>query len=70
MKVIIDRFEGSFAVCEKEGRVMVNIEKVKLPEGAKEGDVLIIEGNKVTVDSEETKNRKQRIEKMMGDLWE
>jgi len=40
MKVIVDRFEGKYAVCEKEGNVMINIEKSQLPKGVKEGDVI------------------------------
>jgi hypothetical protein len=31
MKVIIDRFEENFAVCEKESGEMINIEVTKLP---------------------------------------
>jgi len=43
MKVIIDRFEGDYAVCEKEGRTMVDIERNKIPAEAKEGDALLVE---------------------------
>ncbi len=44
MKVIIDRFEGKYAVCEKKNLEMIDIEIDKLPKEVKEGDVLIIEG--------------------------
>lgn len=70
MQVIIDRFEGSFAVCEDENRKMINIEKAKLPKEAKEGSVLIIYGDKIEIDHIETENRKDRIKKMMDSLWE
>ena len=43
MKVIIDRFEEEYAVCEKEDRKIINIDKNKLPSTVKEGDVLIID---------------------------
>lgn len=69
MKVIIDRFEGKYAVCEKENLEMIDIEIEKIPKGAKEGDVLIIEGDNIRIDSEETENRKKRIEKLMDNLW-
>ena len=69
MKVTIDRFEGEFAVCEKPDRTMINIKKAKLPANAKEGDSLIIEGDKITIDAEETIKRKKHIEKLMNDLW-
>ena len=37
MRVIIDRFEGDFAVCEKENGEMLDSEKSKVPSKAKEG---------------------------------
>ncbi|GLI18780.1 hypothetical protein TSYNTROPHJE_05930 [Tepidanaerobacter syntrophicus] len=65
MKVIIDRFEGDFAVVELPDKTMVNMLKILLPSEAKEGDVITI-----TVDKEETKSRKAHIEKLMNDVWE
>lgn len=70
MKVIIDRFEGNFAVCEKEDRTMVNIERSRLPMGAGEGDVLVIEGDVISLDAEETALRRLKIQRMMESLWE
>lgn len=70
MKVIIDRFEGEYAVCEKEDREMIDIEKDKLPPEAKEGDVLIIKEDNIYIDQEETIKRKKEIEKIMDDLWQ
>jgi len=70
MQVIIDRFEGSFAVCEDENRKTINIERAKLPKEAKEGSVLIIQGDNIEIDHIETENRKDRIKKMMDSLWE
>lgn len=65
MKVTIDRFEGDYAVVELPDMNMVDMPIALVPEGAREGDVLIIK-----VDVEETKNRKARIEKLMDNLWE
>lgn len=70
MQVIIDRFEGSFAICEDENRKMINIGRAKLPKEAKEGSVLIIQGDKIEIDHNETEKRKSRIKKMMDSLWE
>lgn len=69
MKVMIDRFEGDFAVCGKPDRTMINIKKDRLPSDVKEGDVLVIERNSIRVDSGETAKRKKQIEKLMNDLW-
>lgn len=69
MQVIIDRFEGNYAVCEKEDRTMVDIEKSKIPSGAKEGDILNIDGDNITIDINATKKRKKEIENLTKDLW-
>ncbi|MFL0267972.1 DUF3006 domain-containing protein [Candidatus Clostridium radicumherbarum] len=69
MKVIIDRFEGNYAVCEEEDRTMIDIEKSKLPPGAKEGDVLAILDDEITIDIIETEKRKKIIEELTKDLW-
>ena len=70
MNVIIDRFEGNYAVCEKEGRIMINIKRIDVPSQAKEGDVLSIDNSMITIDIEKTKKRRREIEKLTDDLWE
>lgn len=65
MKVIIDGFEGNFAVVELENKVLVNMPKELIPQGAKEGDILDIH-----IDQEETQRRKKKIKRLMEDLWE
>lgn len=69
MKVIVDRFEGDFAVCEKEDRRMINIERAMIPSEAKEGDVLIVDGGSITIDEAETEKRKRLIEELARDIW-
>ena len=69
MKVIIDRFEGNFAVCEKEDRKMLDIQREKVPNTAKEGDVLNIINDRITIDHDETEKRKKEIEELTKDLW-
>lgn len=71
MKVVIDRFEGFYAVCEKEDRTMIDIKISNLPSESKEGDVLIIDtNNMITIDIKETKKRRKEIEKLTENLWE
>jgi hypothetical protein len=69
MKVIIDRFEGKYAVCEKEDKEMMDIDRGEIPLDAKEGDVLIIDGNTITIDKDATEERRKRIQALMDDLW-
>lgn len=69
-RLIVDRLEGLFAVCEKEDRSMKNIPKASLPDGVVEGSCLIVrENGSIELDMEEYKKRKDAIEKMMEELF-
>lgn len=70
MKLIIDRFEGKFAVCETENKEMINISKNDLPNGVKEGDVLIETNGRYIIDVAETQKQKAEIEKLINDVFE
>jgi hypothetical protein len=69
MKVTVDRFESDFAVCEKTDRTMIIIKRDKIPPEAKEGDVLIVEGDRIRIDTAGTAKQKKTIEGLMNDLW-
>ena len=58
-KLIIDRFEGTYAICEDQEKKMFAISLNELPQGAKPGDVLQISGaGELSVDQEETQAQK------------
>ena len=63
-KYIIDRFDDDFAVCENyDTEEIIDILKEKLPNDAKEGDILLKDDNEnFCIDYEETKLRKERME--------
>lgn len=63
MEVIIDRFEGDYAVVEIEKGKLVNMPKVLVPD-AKEGDVI-----KIIVDKEATKKRQEHVKDLVNDLF-
>ena len=63
-RLIIDRFEGNFAIVELADRSTTNIPKSILPPQAVEGDVI-----KIEVDSDETSKRKATAKKLMEELW-
>ena len=70
-RLIIDRFEGEYAVCEQEDKSTINIEKSSLPKEAVEGSCLIVnEDGSIVLDMEEFNIRKDRISKLMGELFE
>ena len=64
MKVIIDRFEGDYAVVELEVGKCVNIPKILIPD-AKEGDVI-----KIIIDRETTEERKKQIQELVNNVFD
>ncbi len=63
MKVIIDRFEGDFAVVELPDGEIVDL-PCALFADAKEGDIISI-----TVDADETAKRRERIAQLQESIW-
>ena len=63
MEVIIDRFEGKYAVVELPDGTTENMPVTLIP-GASEGDSI-----KITIDKDATEARRKRIEKLAGRLW-
>lgn len=69
-KMIIDRFEGSHAICELEDKSTTAIPKYKLPPECVEGDCLILDKDgMIKKDSEITKSREQTIREKMSRLF-
>ena len=69
MKGIIDRFEGQYAVVELSDGKMIDIDRAQLPAEAEEGMVIDISSS-ITINLDETKRRKEEIEKLTEDLWD
>lgn len=67
MLVIIDRFEGKFAVCEIEDGSMVDMPRQILPIESKEGDVLEVS---VKISKLKTKKRKKEINQLFNELMD
>lgn len=59
-KLIIERFEGIYAICEDDSEARFGIPSDELPKGAKEGDCLVIsdEGT-LSIDKAETERRRE-----------
>lgn len=70
-KYIIDRFEGSYAICEDEEKKFVNIERRLLPPNTKESDCIYTNDKGVfCIDYEATENNKMRIRSKLDSLFE
>ena len=67
--IVVDRFEGEFAILLDAEKGAIKIKKDTLS-GAKEGDVVILIDGKYVVDKEETEKRKKNLDKKFFDLFE
>ena len=69
-KLIIDRFEGTYAICEDQEKKMFAISLNELPQGARPGDVLQISGaGELSVDQEETQRRRKKMAGLQSKLF-
>ena len=69
-KLIIERFEGTYAICEDQEKKMFAISLNELPQGAKPGDVLQISGaGELSVDQEETQRRRKKMAGLQSKLF-
>lgn len=67
--IVLDRFEGEYAVIEVEGE-MINICKSLLAEDVVEGDLLVEKDGMYYKDGEGTLQRKKYMEERFSKLWE
>ena len=72
MKIIVDRIEGEYAVCENlETKEMIDIlcTDISKDMDVKEGLCFKLEDNVFVEDIEEEEKRKKRIEEKRKDVW-
>ena len=70
MQYIIDRMEGSLAVCERGDGGVVHIGISLLPAGAREGSVLVCHGGAWALDRQAEEARRARLFKMQEALFQ
>ncbi len=64
MKIVIDRFEGDFAVAELPDGRFCNIPRCIIPEGASEGCIIDI-----TINKADTETRAGHIRRRLDNLF-
>ena len=69
MRLVIDRFEGMYVVCELENGEFIDVPKKDIPKEAKEGDILIKTDNGYCVDITATENKRKEIKERMNKLF-
>ena len=67
--MIVDRFEGDFAIVEIELGKYVNIERNKLPQNTKEQDCIFLMDGVYVLDEAETKRVRENNLKLQNSLW-
>lgn len=67
--LVLDRFEGEFAVIEDNG-VIKNIPRELLAEDIKEGSVIVKKGEKYILDKENSAARRKKISELQNSLFE
>ena len=68
--LVIDRFEGTYAICEDKDQKFFAIETNELPAGATEGTVLEIDDEGVIrVNKKNTAARRWKIKRAEDKLW-
>ena len=67
--IILDRFEGDFAVVEDNG-VMKNIPKALIDKKVTEGSVIIKKGDKYFLDEKNSAARRSKIAELQNSLFE
>ncbi len=68
----IDRFEGTYAICEDSEEKFFAIDVSELPKGAKEGDVLNVndaEGT-ISINGEATAQKRTQLKKIQDKLFQ
>jgi len=61
-RLVLDRFEGAYALFENDDEKTFAIAANELPAGAKEGDVIAIsDEGELSIDVEETQRRKKQM---------
>ena len=69
MKLIIDRLEGEYVVCEEQTtNEIINLDRTIFPAGVQSGDLVeFIDGMITILPNDETE---ERIREKMNNLWE
>ena len=68
-KIVIDRFDGIYAICADKDKNFFAMEPGEPPQGTKAGDVLVItDDGTLEIDQEETARRRQRAQEKRAKL--
>ncbi|MBE6761448.1 MAG: DUF3006 domain-containing protein [Ruminococcaceae bacterium] len=67
--IVLDRFEGNFAVIEDDGNIK-NVPKNLIDEAVTEGSVIFKKGDKYFLDEKNSAARRKKIAELQNSLFE
>ena len=67
--IVLDRYEGDFAVIEQDG-VMKSVPKKLLEPNIPEGSVIVEKNGRYVLDNDETTARRKKIAELQNSLFE
>ncbi len=70
MRIIIDRIEGEYAVCELEDGTMTDIPLTSLPAESKAGSVLFFADGEYRIDIDARKERAAKIAALQNSIFD
>lgn len=68
-RAAIEQILENYAICEDFNGNTFDLERKNLPKNAREGDVLILKKNSVTVDKEYTAVRRKEIAELQRQIF-
>ncbi|WML34974.1 DUF3006 domain-containing protein [Clostridium sp. OS1-26] len=69
MKATIIRFEEIYAICRKEDFGIVDIKRINIPIEAKEGDILNIKDDIITIEKNSDREKDGFQRDIIVDIW-
>ena len=70
MRYVIDRIVEGIAVCEcLDDETTIELTRKQLPKGAREGDVMVRDGDSFTLDRAATKQRRADLQVRLSKLF-
>ncbi len=67
--IVLDRFEGNFAVIEDDGNIK-NVPKNLIDEAVTEGSVIVKKGDKYFLDEKNSAARREKNARLQNSLFE
>lgn len=69
MKFYVDRIEKDVVICENDNNDIASLPLSDMPDGIKDGSVLLYEGGKYTLLTDEEEERRNRMLSLQNEIF-